>query len=277
MESLKTLCTSWCGLRVKLPSLGFTSSESRSCWSRRVRSIDWQVKIQGGQSHSYTSGRLRRLSRPPVVSPCETVAQMWPQLLLLFSCPDGSNSFVPPWTAARQAPLSMGFSRQEYWSGLPCPPPGDLPNPGIVPMSLKSPALASRFFTVWATREARVAPEPLAGGTRRHPWLGLLQLSPANHTTRAGCAQRLQRPSYRTPAASQDAGPTNRGAPTPLWPRQGHAASSERRHASSLAAARVAQPGNPASVLSLFPSLLPFLPLPFCKVVHTAWWKRNNS
>ena len=46
--------------------------------------------------------------------------------------------FVTPWTAALQAPLSMEFSRQEYWSGLPCPPPGDLPNPGI---ELRSPAL----------------------------------------------------------------------------------------------------------------------------------------
>ena len=41
----------------------------------------------------------------------------------------------------------MGFSRQEYWGGLPCPPPGDLPNPGIEPMSLASPALAGGFFT----------------------------------------------------------------------------------------------------------------------------------
>ena len=49
-------------------------------------------------------------------------------------------------TITRQAPLSMGFSRQEYWSGLPCPPPGDLPNPGIETMSL-APALAGRFFT----------------------------------------------------------------------------------------------------------------------------------
>ena len=46
--------------------------------------------------------------------------------------------FVIPWTVAGQAPLSLGFSRQEYWSGLPCPPPGDLPNPGIEP---RSPAL----------------------------------------------------------------------------------------------------------------------------------------
>ena len=52
--------------------------------------------------------------------------------------------FVTP--VACQAPLSMGFSRQEYWSGLPCPPPGDLPDPGIEPMSLMSPALAGGFF-----------------------------------------------------------------------------------------------------------------------------------
>ena len=49
--------------------------------------------------------------------------------------------FVTLWTIAFQAPLSMGFSRQEYYSGLPCPPPGDLPNPGIKPESLATPAL----------------------------------------------------------------------------------------------------------------------------------------
>ena len=54
---------------------------------------------------------------------------------LLQLCPAFCN---PPWTVAHQAPLSMGFSRQEYWSGLPCSSPGDLPNPGIEP---GSPAL----------------------------------------------------------------------------------------------------------------------------------------
>ena len=49
-----------------------------------------------------------------------------------------------PWTVAHQAPLSMRFSRQEHWSGLPFPPPGDLPNPGIEP---SSPALTGGFFT----------------------------------------------------------------------------------------------------------------------------------
>ena len=55
-----------------------------------------------------------------------------------------------------QAPLSMEFSRQEYWSGLPCPPPEDLPNPGIEPVSLTSPALAGGFFSTSATWGAQM-------------------------------------------------------------------------------------------------------------------------
>ena len=54
---------------------------------------------------------------------------------------------MTPWTIAHQSPLSMEFSRQEYWSGLPFPPPGDIPNPGIEPMSPASPAVAGGFFT----------------------------------------------------------------------------------------------------------------------------------
>ena len=56
--------------------------------------------------------------------------------------------FATLWTVAHQVPLSMGFSRQEYWSGLPIPPPGDLLDPGIKPESLISPALAGRFFSL---------------------------------------------------------------------------------------------------------------------------------
>ena len=55
-------------------------------------------------------------------------------------------SFATPWTVTPQAPLSMRFSRQEYWSGLPFPSPGDLPDPGVEPASPVSPALAGRFF-----------------------------------------------------------------------------------------------------------------------------------
>ena len=58
------------------------------------------------------------------------------------SCFSHVRLFVTLWTIVCQAPLSMEFSRQEYWSGLPCPPPGDLPGPGTEPMSLTSPALA---------------------------------------------------------------------------------------------------------------------------------------
>ena len=71
-------------------------------------------------------------------------------LLLLCSHPVMSSSFATPWTTAHQAPLSMGFPRQEYWSGLPIPSPGDLPRPGIEPAS---PALAGRFFTTESPRK----------------------------------------------------------------------------------------------------------------------------
>ena len=57
---------------------------------------------------------------------------------------------VTPWTVALQAPLSVRFSRQEYWSGVPFSTPGDLPDPGIDPISLTSPALAGGFFTTSA-------------------------------------------------------------------------------------------------------------------------------
>ena len=56
--------------------------------------------------------------------------------MLPYSQASQSHPTVTPWTVARQAPLSMRFSQKEYWSGLPLPPPGDLPNPGIEPVSL---------------------------------------------------------------------------------------------------------------------------------------------
>ena len=63
--------------------------------------------------------------------------------------------FATLWTVAQQAPQSMGFSRQEYWSGLSYLPPEDLLDPGIKPASLTSPALAGRFFTISTTWEAQ--------------------------------------------------------------------------------------------------------------------------
>ena len=62
-------------------------------------------------------------------------------LLLWFSCSVMFDSLVTPWTVAHQASLSMGFSRQEYWSGLPFPPPGGFTDPGIKPEFPVAPAL----------------------------------------------------------------------------------------------------------------------------------------
>ena len=70
-----------------------------------------------------------------------------------LSCFSPVQLFETLRTVTHQAPLSMGFSRQEYWSELPCPPPWGLPHPGMEPKSLKSPALVSAFFTTSTTRE----------------------------------------------------------------------------------------------------------------------------
>ena len=76
----------------------------------------------------------------------------------MLSCVSHVLLFVTPWTVARQALLSMGFSRQEHQSGLPFPPPGDLPDPGIKPSSVVSPALAGGFFTTSATWDTLSSP-----------------------------------------------------------------------------------------------------------------------
>ena len=74
-------------------------------------------------------------------------------LLLLFSCSVVSDSLATPQTVAHQAPLSMGFPRREYWSGLPFPPEGDLPDPGIKPTS---PTWADGFFTIESPGKPRL-------------------------------------------------------------------------------------------------------------------------
>ena len=96
-----------------------------------------------------------------LISPCDHLFHIY-RLIFLFYTHDTENThchtrvlshfscvrlFATPWTVAPQPPLSMGFSRQEFWSGLPCPLPGDLPDPGIQPMPLTSPASAGGFFT----------------------------------------------------------------------------------------------------------------------------------
>ena len=110
-----------------------------SCLSRkgRIRSSDAFL------SHLPSSGFTEGTSTRTCVLSC-------------FGCIQLSATL---WTVALQAPLSMGFSRQVYWNGCHAPPPGDLPNPGIKPVVLTSPALAGKFFTTRATWEALREPE----------------------------------------------------------------------------------------------------------------------
>ena len=101
--------------------------------------------------------------------------------------------FATPWTAGCKTPLSMGFSRQEYWNGLPCPPPGGLPHPGIEPASLTSPARAGGVFTTSTTWEAHryesrsVVSDSLRPQGPYSPWNSPVQ------NTRVGSLPLLQR------------------------------------------------------------------------------------
>ena len=100
---------------------------------------------------------------------------LYAYVLSCFSC---VRLCVTLWTVARQTHLSMGFSRQEYWSELPCPPPGDLPNWGINLASLMSPALAGTFFTTRATWKAP-----------RSYLHAMEQLSPSATSTEPSCSR----------------------------------------------------------------------------------------
>ena len=100
---------------------------------------------------------------------------------------------VTPWTIAHEAPLSMGFSRQEYWTGLPFPSSGDLPDPRIESTSFKSPALADRFFTTSTTWKAQ-SNECLW----RHRWNKRIVIATK---CRWGCGQTSLEVSIGTPRA----------------------------------------------------------------------------
>ena len=108
-----------------------------------------------GYSHAVAKSRTHLSTEGPSVYPSGLSRETEPThlqahtVLSRFSC---VRLFVTLWTAACHAPLSMGSSRQEHWSRLPCPPPGDLPDPGIKPVSLPSPGLAGGPLTTSATR-----------------------------------------------------------------------------------------------------------------------------
>ena len=114
-----------------------------------------------------------------------------------------SDSFATPRTAALQALLSMGFFRQKYWSGLLCPPPGHLPDPGIEHASIPSPALTGRFFTTSATWEVQVK-------SLSHvrlfpmPWTVAHQASPSMGFSRKEYWTGLPFPSFRESSRPRD-------------------------------------------------------------------------
>ena len=119
--------------------------------------------------------------------------QVYPEPLTLccgpsrFSC---VRLFATLWTVALHVPLSMGFSRQEYWSGLPCPPPGDLPDPGTEPVSLMFPAFADGLFTPLVPPGK---PYPVFSNISIHP-----HLLPTPHPIRLYLFSKLFRPSPST-------------------------------------------------------------------------------
>ena len=123
--------------------------------------IPWTKKPGGLQSMRLQRGirkiKLRNWVCTHVFSVNEALEMCYKKEedeMYVLSCFRCVQLCVTLWTATGQAPLSIGFSRQEYWSGLTCPPPGDLPDWGIEPAPVMSPALVGRFFITSATWEA---------------------------------------------------------------------------------------------------------------------------
>ena len=135
-QGLKFLSVKWKEIPTELSSMGTTSEEMATVPEAQQRWIGDRWRDRWGHkfviklplSFNIYCVKALKMSLSWGISNASTVKMLVAQLCL----------FVIPWTAARQAPLSMGFSRQEHWSELPYPPPGDLPDPGIEP---RSPAL----------------------------------------------------------------------------------------------------------------------------------------
>ena len=135
----------------------FPSSQSGGL-SSVIQHAFWTVPF----TTNITDGKKVSLPLLELVMFCNVHARLLQSCLILHN----------PMDFACQAPLSMGFSRQEYCSELPCPPPGDLPDPGIKLVSLRSPALAGKFFTASTTWEAHNR------NTEVHIYLPLLDVGP---------------------------------------------------------------------------------------------------
>ena len=114
-----------------------------------------RIQVTGFAHRSYFSRQFLHLGLEYRL--CPTLEVFIPKiyffLAFMLSHLSRVRLFSPPWTAAHQAPLSMGFSRQKYWSGLPYSPPGYLSNPGMEPRSLTTPAMASGFLPLMPPRK----------------------------------------------------------------------------------------------------------------------------
>ena len=119
--------------------VAFTMSEIL----RPFHSTDWRGEVIGPWASLFAAWLKKMLELPAHMPSC-------------FSC---VWLFETQRTITHQAPQDVGFPREEYWSGLPCPPPGDLPDSGTEPAYLMSPALADGFFTTSTTWEAPELPE----------------------------------------------------------------------------------------------------------------------
>ena len=138
------------------------------CWEREKAGGEGDDRGQDGWMHhrlnGHESSRLREMVKDreawhAAVHEIAKSQTQWAseqqQSVCMLSCFSRVQLFAAVWIVALQAPVSMGFSRREYWSELPCPPPGDLPSLRTEPMSIMSPALAGGFFTMSTTWEAQ--------------------------------------------------------------------------------------------------------------------------
>ena len=133
--------------------MNYTPTRLLCPWDSPAIILEWvAIPFSRGSSQPRMEPRspaLQADSEPPG-QPYRKEKSKWSEVKSLSHV----RLFATSWTVAHQAPPSMGFSRQEYWSGLPFPSPGDLPDPGIEPRDRTQVSrLAGRRFNFWATRE----------------------------------------------------------------------------------------------------------------------------
>ena len=116
----------------------FCGSQIKCFWFYILVSVGTLISVFGWQALPHLDIRRLRSFRRKQGGALGPWSPLEPSVGAVHLVTQSCLTLVTPCTAAHQAPLSRGFSRQEYWSGLPCPPPGELPNPGIEPVSLTS-------------------------------------------------------------------------------------------------------------------------------------------